>query len=350
MVSTRSGGRRTETPKSDGGKQEKGSDFPVKDKPKRKGSSSSPEVQVAVAVDYEEKRAQRMKENMERMKMLGILDLSKNLQKPDKPITHKKLRASPSLPALHDPPRRSSRLKTMTPVNYFENRTPKKDKGMKNVEIHIEKGSNPEVYTKEHEKLLGDSKSAWTLCVDGYDQEGQRIYDPFWGKSCHQCRQKTLGHRTKCSKCKSVSGQFCGDCLYMRYGENVMEVNDNPDWICPVCRGICNCSRCRRVKGWEPTGQIYKKVTQLGFKSVAHYLIQTCRSENKTKGPISRVPVSPDVSLASADKKNEFSDVISMPIPDGNKRDTEDKDRQLHSDDEYMADDSNDDFVNANSE
>ena len=39
-----------------------------------------------------------------------------------------------------------------------------------------------------------------------------------------------------------------------------MEVNDNPDWICPVCRGICNCSRCRRVKGWEPTGQIYKKV------------------------------------------------------------------------------------------
>lgn len=30
-------------------------------------------------------------------------------------------------------------------------------------------------------------------------------------------RQKTLGHRTSCSECKSLHGQFCGDCLYMRY-------------------------------------------------------------------------------------------------------------------------------------
>lgn len=30
-------------------------------------------------------------------------------------------------------------------------------------------------------------------------------------------RQKTLGHRTQCSQCHpSVTGQFCGDCLYMR--------------------------------------------------------------------------------------------------------------------------------------
>lgn len=30
-------------------------------------------------------------------------------------------------------------------------------------------------------------------------------------------RQKTLGHRTHCSECNMVQGQFCGDCLYMRY-------------------------------------------------------------------------------------------------------------------------------------
>jgi hypothetical protein len=30
-------------------------------------------------------------------------------------------------------------------------------------------------------------------------------------------RQKTLGYRTRCSECNMVQGQFCGDCLYMRY-------------------------------------------------------------------------------------------------------------------------------------
>ncbi|CAM8949040.1 unnamed protein product [Rhodiola kirilowii] len=60
-----------------------------------------------------------------------------------------------------------------------------------------------------------------------------------------------------------------------RYGENVIEANENPNWICPVCRDICNCSSCRHTKGWAPTGNLYRKVTKLGFKSVAHYLIQT---------------------------------------------------------------------------
>ncbi|PWZ23760.1 Cell division cycle-associated 7-like protein, partial [Zea mays] len=44
-----------------------------------------------------------------------------------------------------------------------------------------------------------------------------------------------------------------------RYGENVLEVKKNPNWICPVCRGICNCSICRTKKGWFPTGSAYSK-------------------------------------------------------------------------------------------
>ncbi|KAL5652915.1 hypothetical protein ACJX0J_038373, partial [Zea mays] len=43
------------------------------------------------------------------------------------------------------------------------------------------------------------------------------------------------------------------------YGENVLEVKKNPNWICPVCRGICNCSICRTKKGWLPTGSAYRK-------------------------------------------------------------------------------------------
>lgn len=45
-----------------------------------------------------------------------------------------------------------------------------------------------------------------------------------------------------------------------RYGENVIEANQNPNWICPVCREICNCSLCRQAKGWPPTGSLYRKV------------------------------------------------------------------------------------------
>lgn len=81
------------------------------------------------------------------------------------------------------------RLQNMPKVCYSEIRQPKEEKRViPNSEIHIEEGSNPEHYTEEHEKILGDSKTPWTLFIDGYDEEGQRIYDKFLGKSCHQCR------------------------------------------------------------------------------------------------------------------------------------------------------------------
>lgn len=63
------------------------------------------------------------------------------------------------------------------------------------------------------------------------------------------------------SICKSATS--CSLCYFTRcrYGEHVLEANKNPNWICPVCRGICNCSLCRQAKGWAPTGALYRKVT-----------------------------------------------------------------------------------------
>lgn len=40
--------------------------------------------------------------------------------------------------------------------------------------------------------------------MDGYDSNGTRIYDSVNGKTCHQCRQKTMGKRTTCSECNSL--------------------------------------------------------------------------------------------------------------------------------------------------
>ncbi|KAI8554389.1 hypothetical protein RHMOL_Rhmol05G0095000 [Rhododendron molle] len=310
---------------------------------------------------YEQFRDQRIKENMERLQKLGILDLSRKLKpepkkRPQKDPSQKKPSSTSS-----DPPRRSSRYSLFF---FFPSclRTPKKAaRESEEIEIHIEEGSKPEIYTEEDMKLLGDSKTAWTLMVDGYGEDGERIYDPFYGKSCHQCRQKTLGHRTSCSTCTSVQGKFCGDCLYTslwplaeavkshdmflplcRYGENILEANQNPSWICPVCRGICNCSRCRRAKGWAPTSSLYKKVTKIGFKSVAHYLIQTRQFRPKQEEPSAEGSIPGDKSPsfdmeAKSPLHAEALDLPSSPeeIPDL-KSEEGNNVKEDYSDDEYQ--------------
>ncbi|CAN6449374.1 unnamed protein product [Victoria cruziana] len=258
---------------------------------------------------YEDYRKRRIQENMQKMHEMGItsISISTPARKPSRRTPTKASSLSPgsqgSLPS-----RRSSRLRKISPVNYSEQPNEKKSMGEK---VLTDEGLVPEVYTEEHEKLLGSCQNAWVLFQDGYGRDGKRIYDSLNGKTCHQCRQKTLGYRTSCSKCNLVQGQFCGDCLYMRYGENVLEANRTPGWICPVCRGICNCSLCRIKKGWLPTGTLYKKITRLGYKSVAHYLIQTHRFDAKTEG--------------NHEKVNESTSVRHLNFSDADQADIENK-------------------------
>ncbi|KAI3708039.1 hypothetical protein L2E82_37044 [Cichorium intybus] len=313
------------------------------------GTEPEKENDEGGVADYELSREQRIKENLERMHKLGILELSRNLKPTRKPKT---IRPQKRLPPSPSSQRRSSRIQTMPTVDYSEQRVPSsKDKVIKDVKIEIKEGPQPEVYTEEHEKALGDHKEAWTLCVDGYDDEGNRMYDTFAGKSCHQCRQKTTGHRTKCCKCKGVQGQFCGDCLFMRYGENVLEANENPDWICPVCRDICNCSRCRRVKGWEPTGNLYRKVLRLGFKSVAHYLIHTRGPNGKQDDiDINTLDEEDDELVDKDDNKDVLTDK-NLKHQDGgqkSKGDNDDDDSDYKSD--HVDDDNDDDDDDDNEE
>ncbi|XP_031479037.1 uncharacterized protein LOC116249870 [Nymphaea colorata] len=271
----------------------------------------------ASAVKYEDYRKRRIQENMQKMHEMGITNLSigapatKSPRRTPTKASHLSPISQNSLPS-----RRSSRLQKISPVNYSEIHPPKEKKST-GERILIGEGLVPEVYTEEHEKLLGSCRNVWVLFQDGYGRDGKRIYDPFDGKTCHQCRQKTLGHRTSCPKCNLVQGQFCGDCLYMRYGENVLEVNRTPGWICPVCRGICNCSLCRIKKGWLPTGPLYKKITRLGYKSVAHYLIQTHRIDAK-KGDDEKVDEStPEGPLNFSDADQaDMQNKLSSAMPD----------------------------------
>ena len=97
---------------------------------------------------------------------------------------------------------------------------------------------------------------------------GGRIYDSETGTSCHQvrcrpwlskaqdaagltalllllqCRQKTVEAKGKCTECTLY---WCSRCLSNRYGETVEAVTALADWSCPRCRGLCNCSNCRKA-------------------------------------------------------------------------------------------------------
>lgn len=94
------------------------------------------------------------------------------------------------------------------------------------------------------------------------------------GTSCHQCRQKTLDSKTYCrsTTCVGVRGQFCGPCLINRYGEDAAVALRDPNWKCPPCRGICNCSICRTREGKRPTGILAPLAFKYGHNSVKDFL------------------------------------------------------------------------------
>ena len=120
---------------------------------------------------------------------------------------------------------------------------------------------------------------------------------PYGCKTCHFCRQRTTEIKTVCSMCNGVNnfyggparGYWCGSCLWLRIGENIDEVRDRSDWICPGCRDLCNCSgaNCMRIKrGWFPTNQLSHEARDQGFRSVAHYLVHTHLSAATAAAPI----------------------------------------------------------------
>ncbi|XP_066210599.1 cell division cycle-associated 7-like protein isoform X2 [Saccopteryx leptura] len=101
-----------------------------------------------------------------------------------------------------------------------------------------------------------------------------KIYDKALGNTCHQCRQKTMDTKTVCrsQSCGGVRGQFCGPCLRNRYGEDVRSALLDPDWMCPPCRGICNCSYCRKRDGRCATGILIHLAKFYGYDNVKEYL------------------------------------------------------------------------------
>ncbi|XP_044159481.1 cell division cycle-associated protein 7 isoform X1 [Bufo gargarizans] len=102
----------------------------------------------------------------------------------------------------------------------------------------------------------------------------EKVYNRVTGSTCHQCRQKTVDTKTNCRHpdCNGVRGQFCGPCLKNRYGEDVKTALLDPEWKCPPCRGICNCSFCRQRNGRCATGVLVYLAKYHGYDNVHAYL------------------------------------------------------------------------------
>lgn len=123
-----------------------------------------------------------------------------------------------------------------------------------------------------------DVRSVEEITKEDLDNIAYRSKDKIWdkenGSSCHQCRQKTLDTKTVCRSgfCVGAKGQFCGPCLKNRYGEDVRSVLLDPTWSCPICRGMCNCSLCRKKEGRCATGILVGLARYNGHDNVHEYL------------------------------------------------------------------------------
>ncbi|XP_010435781.1 PREDICTED: uncharacterized protein LOC104719535 isoform X2 [Camelina sativa] len=107
------------------------------------------------------------------------------------------------------------------------------------------------------------------------EQQTPRIEDSTTGKTCHQCRQKRTDLVGSCvtkKKDRTCPIKLCTKCILNRYGENAQEVALKKDWICPKCRGNCNCSCCMKKRGQKPTGILVHTAKKTGFSSVSELL------------------------------------------------------------------------------
>ncbi len=99
----------------------------------------------------------------------------------------------------------------------------------------------------------------------------------------------------------------------MRYGENILEVQAKGAWVCPPCRGLCNCSFHRIRAGWAPTGTLYRRAIaegELGSRYLAPRADPRSDSNRHSQHPASHS----ERTLLSSCRKN-VTWVLSPVIP-----------------------------------
>ncbi|EIW82677.1 hypothetical protein CONPUDRAFT_80927 [Coniophora puteana RWD-64-598 SS2] len=125
---------------------------------------------------------------------------------------------------------------------------------------------------------------------------------------CHQCnRKRDISYGLRCtyiaSKAKRCNTRYCKPCIRNRYGisaDGILSAGvpskskgHVPDagyiYKCPRCADECNCVRCRKAKGLQPTGNLTLMAKRAGVASASAML----KDNPKALGPQSGKSVVP---------------------------------------------------------
>ncbi|KAJ2888720.1 hypothetical protein IWW38_004891 [Coemansia aciculifera] len=197
--------------------------------------------------EYEEDRARQIRENEEFLASLGIDKLVTRAPKATRRAPKKQSEEGEYKPE-HD---YHSRIRTRThKVSYAEN----------NKDIYRSAGSSSSKKIKKSGPHRPKGRDLGRRIINN------RVYDSKLGTSCHQCRQKTMDTKIKCSS-DTCNIMFDYHCLFVRYDEDA-KIIDYSEWLCPKCRGVCNCSFCMKKRGKAPTGQLSTFIKHYGEDAV----------------------------------------------------------------------------------
>ena len=149
---------------------------------------------------YEAERAARIEANKARMRDLGILDATARPARDGRrgrpPDARRFARREPRrAPTRTGTPRIASRIAQ-------QSRRSRRDAAAalsgaspddaatttRTTDRDDDVDRNPETYSPAQVAALGSATKTWTLFVDGYDANGNRIYDSAIGATCHQVR------------------------------------------------------------------------------------------------------------------------------------------------------------------
>ncbi|WRX18552.1 Zinc-finger domain of monoamine-oxidase A repressor R1 - like 4 [Theobroma cacao] len=254
---------------------------------------------LRVKSDYETLRNARIVENQARLASLGLHKTISELRSIVSSAKSEKtqLRKWQKKDYEITPLRRSNRLKRTPAASTRTSNFLRRSSRLRGSDIGKENGSNSSSGEGEEKRpanapLVKTYGARHQLSPEDSARRCRRkegrgsVYNSVFGICCHFCRFISLFlfpwlGKTDCSVCHSSNGVLCRACLKLRYGEELEEVRENKEWMCPHCieeKGInpywiCNSSICLKNRRMAPTGIAIYRALELGYKSVAHLLM-----------------------------------------------------------------------------
>jgi len=148
------------------------------------------------------------------------------------------------------------------------------------------------------------------VCIRAKDKK----HDQTIGSSCHQCRQKTDDTKTICrsGSCVGMRGCFCGPCLRTKYNEDACIALMDAKWKCPVCRGICTCSLCRKANSRSPPVPAERVTADRSTKSKRKDSLDTLKPVNISVVSQSDVEDSKQTNAAGEKMEIEESEEVCI--------------------------------------